>query len=72
MDPPTKETTLVIGFINIHGQSKLSQAKQNLIDHLVKTNKVDVLHMQESNIKESSFEFCPFISSNYLVSYPSR
>ena len=55
------------GFINIHGQTKLPQTKQNQIEYLVKEFNVDILHMQETQIDESAFENNPFIANNFNI-----
>lgn len=72
MELPTKEQTMTIGYINIHGQTKLPQSKQNQIEYLVKEYEVDVLHLQETNIDESAFERCTFIANNYKVIFQNN
>ena len=58
---------MTVGFINIHGQTKLPQTKQNQIEYLVKEYNVDILHMQETQIDESAFENNPFIANNFNI-----
>ena len=58
---------MTVGFINIHGQTKLPQTKQNQIEYLVKEFNVDILHMQETQIDESAFENNPFIANNFNI-----
>ena len=59
--------TLAIGYLNIQGQSRLNQAKQNQLDHILKEYKCDILHLQETNILEDTFELCPHIANNYQI-----
>ena len=58
---------MTVGFITIHGQTKLPQTKQNQIEYLVKEYNVDILHMQETQIDESAFENNPFIANNFNI-----
>ena len=53
MDPSNADQTLTVGFLNILGQSKLKQAKQDQIQFILQQNKIDILHLQETNISES-------------------
>ena len=38
---------LTIAYINVHGQSKLTEAKQIQIKDFLKYNHIDVAHLQE-------------------------
>ena len=67
MDPSNADQTLTVGFLNILGQSKLKQAKQDQIQFILQQNKIDILHLQETNISEGAFDFCPFIANNYQI-----
>ena len=58
---------LQIGFLNIMGQSKLSLSKQKQIEHFLKSQNIDILHLQESFIEESSFQSCSFIRNNFQI-----
>ena len=58
---------LTIAYINIQGQSKLSEAKQVQIEDFVKFNKIDVAHIQESEISDETFSNCNFISSSFNI-----
>ena len=49
--------------MNIHGQSKLPTVKQLQIQDFLKYNKIDILHLQESEISEDTFSDCNFITS---------
>ena len=67
--PPTKvkmdSQVLTIGYVNIHGQSGLTSAKQSQIESFICSEKIDILHLQEINISEESFNSCPIISSSF-------
>ena len=62
MDPSKVDQTLTVGFLNILGQTKLKQPKQNQIQFIMQEHKIDILHLQETNISEGAFDFCPFIA----------
>ena len=65
MDPTNN--ILTIAYINIHGQTKLSNAKELQIEDFLKYNKIDVAHLQESEINEETFAECKFISSSFNI-----
>ena len=54
-----------IAYMNIRGQTGLEYPKQVQIENFLKSYKVDVLHLQESNITDETFLHCNFINSNY-------
>ena len=56
-----------VGFLNIMGQSRLSTSKQNQIEHFLKSQQLDILHLQETFIEEDSFSACRTISNNYQI-----
>ena len=60
---PTNE--LRIGFINIRGQTGFNLAKQVQIEDFIRQNRIDVLHLQESNIEENTFSDCKLITSSF-------
>ena len=51
--------------MNIHGQTKLTEAKQLQIEDFLKYNKVDIAHLQETDICDETFSCCNFISSSF-------
>ena len=55
---------LSIAYMNIQGQSNLTTVKQLQIQDFIKYNKIDILHMQETEICENTFSDCEFISSS--------
>ena len=65
MDPT--DQILTIAYINIHGQSRLTDAKQVQIEDFIKYNKIDVAHLQEIDICDETFSGCNFISSSFDI-----
>ena len=63
----SSNTVFRVAYINIRGQTGLSESKQAQIESFVIRNKVDVLHLQEVNITEDSFFHCNVISSSYNI-----
>ena len=60
---PNKFSTLA--YLNVHGQSKLTESKQLQIEDFLKYNNVDVAHLQETDICDETFSNCNFISSSF-------
>ena len=61
---------LTVADLNIHGQTKLPTAKQLQIQDIIKTNKIDILHMQECEINSETFSTCDLLSSSFnIISY---
>ena len=50
-------------YINIRGQTGLEHSKQVQIKHFFQVYNIAILHCQEINILENSFEKCNFINS---------
>ena len=67
METATVNNTLTQAFINIHGQSGLTVTKQKQIEDLIDRNSIDILHCQEINIDEESFNQCSYLNSNYTI-----
>ena len=69
MDPSSNRNNnlLTIAYLNIHGQSTMSEAKQVQIEDFIKFNNIDVAHLQEIEIHEETFSNCNFISSSYNI-----
>ena len=64
---------LTISYMNIHGQSKLPTTKQLQIQDFIKQYNVDILHMQETDINDETFNDCEYISANFnLISNNSE
>ena len=57
----TQEKSLNIGYINLRAQTGFGPAKQLQVEKSLKFYKIDILHLQEAQIKE----MCDFITSNY-------
>ena len=58
---------LTIAHLNIHGQSGLQIPKQKQIEDFIKFNNIDILHCQEINISDESFEGCNYIKSCFNI-----
>ena len=58
---------LTTAFINIRGQTGLPLSKQLQIEHFIRENNVDILHLQESNIEDDTFSECNLITSSYHI-----
>ena len=56
-----------VAYLNMHGQSNFSQAKQIQLEDFIKTNKVDIAHLQETEICDEVFSNCHFINSNFNI-----
>ena len=54
-------------FINIRGQTGLKLSKQLQIENFIRENKIDILHLQESNIEDDTFSECSLITSSYNI-----
>ena len=59
--------SLKIGYLNVRAQTGFGTTKQLQVEHFVKQHMFDILHLQEAQILEDSFETCDFITSNYTV-----
>ena len=64
--------SLIVGFMNIRGQSKMKIEKQLQIEEFLKHNKCDILHLQETNIEPETFSTCNYISNNYNILQNNR
>ena len=67
MDSSTKPNVLKVAFLNIQGQLKFTQARKDQIEHVIKSNQLDVLHLQETNICDGEFDLCHHISNNFQI-----
>ena len=57
-----KLNNIRIGFMNIHGQSGLTESKQAQIESFILKYRLDILNLQEINIDSESFTNCSLIS----------
>ena len=53
-----------VGYLNLRAQTGFGTTKQAQVEHFVKQHMFDILHLQEAQILEDSFETCDFITSN--------
>ena len=58
---------LTLAYINIRGQTGLEISKQVQIEKFLQVFKIDILHCQETNILDNTFESCNFINSSYSL-----
>ena len=63
----TQEKSLNIGYINLRAQTGFGLPKQLQVEQFLKSYKIDILHLQEAQILENTFEMCDFITSNYEI-----
>ena len=54
---------LSVASMNCRGQTKLSETKQQMIQHEIKMRKIDILHMQECRVTSETFQKCDFIKA---------
>ena len=59
------ENILKISYLNIRGQTGLPFSKQSQIDDFVKHNDIDILHCQEIDIQEDTFNECSYLLASY-------
>ena len=58
-------SNLIILYLNTYGQTKLTLDKQLQIQDMVKHLRCDIVHLQETDFDENSFQNCNFIKNNY-------
>ena len=61
------ETTLTIFYLNIRGQTKFYDDKQQQLQDLIMHYGCDIFHLQETDFNDDTFKNCSFIKSNYQV-----
>ena len=49
------QNILTVAYINMHGQSNLTKAKQVQLEDFIKFNKIDIAHLQETEICDDTF-----------------
>ena len=64
---PVINNSINIAYLNLHGQSRFSEAKQKQIEDFISKHSIDILHCQEANIHEESFNQCSYIRSNFSI-----
>ena len=52
----TQEKSLNIGYINLRAQTGFGLPKQIQVEQFLKSYKIDILHLQEAQIWEDTFE----------------
>ena len=58
---------ITIAYFNIRGQTKMNEAKQSQLEDMIRKYKIDILHLQEADIEENTFDTCPLICSSYDI-----
>ena len=58
---------LKISYVNIKGQTGLPLYKQFQIENFIKINNSDIVHFQEINIANDTFEKCNYITANFNI-----
>ena len=53
--------------INIRGQTKLTIQKQLQIQDMLKYYQCDIMHLQETDVDDDTFQSCSFIMNNFTV-----
>ena len=61
-------STLTIAYMNVRGQTGMDIVKQLQIENFLKFYKIDILHCQEINILQDSFNSCEHVTS-LLISF---
>ena len=56
---------LKIMYMNSYGQTKFTVQKQLQIEDIVKKLRCDIIHIQESDLDDQTFDSCSFIKNNY-------
>ena len=57
----SNEIYLHIAYMNIRGQTGLNLEKQRQIEHFICENDIDILHCQEIDVSQDTFNECNFI-----------
>ena len=63
--PTTQTPELTLAFINCVGQSKFPLPKQLEIQNYIRSHKIDILHLQEVMIDDTSFSECHYVRNNF-------
>ena len=61
------DSSLIVAYLNCHGQTGLDLPKQLQIEEFLKSYKIDILHLQETFIDDNTFAECSFISSSFII-----
>ena len=61
----SQQNVLTIAYVNMHGQSGMSDSKQVQLEDFIKFNRKDIAHLQEAEISDETFTACNFITSSF-------
>lgn len=59
------KNSIKILYLNTYGQTKFTVEKQFQIQDMVIHYKCDIIHLQETDCKDDTFESCNFLNNNY-------
>ena len=65
--PPAFKSNLNVAFINCVGQTRFTLSKQLEIQNYMRSQNIDILHLQECKIDEDSFSECQYVRSNFNI-----
>ena len=54
-------------YLNIKGQTRLTLAKQLMIQDMIKFYRCDIIHLQEADIDENCFSACDLIRNDFFI-----
>ena len=60
-------STIKLAYMNIYGQTSLTETKQLQIENFLKAYRIDILNCQEIDISEEDFSQNHFISSSFEI-----
>ena len=58
---------LKILYLNVQGQTKMTLDKQMQINDFIQYHKFDIVHFQEIDFNDDTFQSCLFILNNYNI-----
>ena len=58
---------LKILYLNVQGQTKMTLDKQMQINDFIEYHKFDIVHFQEIDFNDDTFQSCHFILNNYNI-----
>ena len=58
---------LKILYLNVQGQTKMTLDKQMQINDFIQYHKFDIVHFQEIDFNDDTFQSCHFILNNYNI-----
>ena len=65
--PPASKSNICVAFINCVGQTRFPLSKQLEIQNYMRSQHIDILHLQECRIDDDSFSECQYVRSNFNI-----